>query len=73
MGGSYHMFSSPDNPMPVNREACPSFGHLAQTSSITKYILWQVKIILQHLLIKLFQLSNGQFDIFVACIQHLQS
>ena len=61
-----------------DRVVCPNFGHPALTSSFTKYEFLQVKnsfaTILNKLSVfKLFQLSNGDFINFVACLQHLQS
>ena len=60
-----------------SRVVCPNFGHPALTSSFTKYEFLQVKnsfaTILNELSVfKLLQLSNGDFIIFVACLQHLQ-
>ena len=59
------------------RVVCPIFGHPALTSSFTKYNIIQVKnnfltILNGPSVLKLFQLSNGDFFICVACLQHLQ-
>ena len=57
---------------------CPNFGHPALTPSFTKYNFLQVKtsyatIVNELSVLKLFQLSNSDLLLFVACLQHLQN
>ena len=62
----------------IRKVVCPNFVHPVETSDVYKILIFARKsdfsIIVNGLtVLNLFQLSNDDFILFVACMQHLQT